>query len=461
MGRRQQPGAANPVLEGPVTRTLLALSIPMIMAMFLVTGFGLVDMLYLGHFSKEAMAAVGLAFPLTYLLHSIGGALGTACTSLASRLVGADENRQVRNLVLHVQLVAGIVGLLITPLGVLVMRPVLGGADVDPLVIDMAVQYGSIYFLGSLFSLFAMSTNALFRGEGDTVFPFKVMAAALALNVVLDPLFIFGPGPFPRLGVVGAAVTTLITIAMAAVLVARELGNPRRAVRFDRSAWHFDRGLLRDLGGVAGPALVANLAMPLSVYLINRMLAQHGTAALAAFGAGIRLLSFVFLPTLGISLSMMIMVGQNHGAGQRERVRRITLTTLGFCLTLLAALALPVIAFPERALSIFTNEPAVVAAGAPLARWVTVARPMLSVVNVTAFWFQARGNGLAGMVPNTVLRVVMEPLGVYWGLRLSGELAGGWYGMAVGEFVGGAFFLVLLLWRLEVYVRSAPSPRPA
>jgi Na+-driven multidrug efflux pump len=198
--------------------------------------------------------------------------------------------------------------------------------------------------------------------------------------------------------------------------------------------------------------------MPTSVFLINGMLENHGTEAVAAFAAGIRLLSFVFLPTLGVSLSMMIMVGQNHGAGQRKRVEKITLTTLGFCLSLLAALALPVIIFPRWALGIFTDEPAVIAAGAPLARWVTLARPMLSVVNITAFWFQARGNGLAGMVPNTVLRVLFEPLGVYLGLQVTGALAGGWYGMAIGDAIGGTVFLVVLLWRLRVYVRSAPSP---
>ncbi|MFO7652798.1 MAG: MATE family efflux transporter [Candidatus Krumholzibacteriia bacterium] len=458
---RRDAAGRNPVLEGPVTKTLLGLSIPMIMGMLLVTSFGLVDMLYLGRFSKEAMAAVSLAFPITYLLHTIAGALGTSATSVVSRLIGGGSDRQVRNLVLHVHLTVVVLGVVITPLGILALRPALASTDADPEVVRLAVQYGTIYYLGSIFSLYTMSTNALFRGEGDTIFPFKVMAAALGLNVILDPLFIFGPGPFPRLGVAGAALTTLLTIAVAATLVARELRNPHREVRLDRSAWRFDPGLLRALGAIAGPALVANLAMPVSVYLINHMLVPYGTAALAAFGAGIRLLSFVFLPTLGISLSMMIMVGQNHGAGRRERVRTITLTTLAFCLSLLAALAIPVIAFPEAVMGIFTDDPAVIAAGVPLARWVTLARPMLSVVNVTAFWFQARGNGLAGMVPNTVLRVVMEPLGVYVGLSLSGELAGGWYGMAVGDFLGGTAFLALLLWRLRVYVRGGSREAPA
>jgi len=433
----------------------------MIMAMFLVTGFGLVDMLYLGRYSKEAMAAVSLAFPLTYLLHTLGGALGTAATSLASRLIGGGEDRQLRNLVMHVNLVAIGAGLLLTPIGILLLGPAFSGSDADPSVVTQAREYATIYFLGGAISLYTMSANALIRGEGDTVFPFKVMALALGLNAAIDPLFIFGPGPFPRLGVTGAAVTTVVTISIAALVVARELRNPRRKVRFVRSAWHFDTGLLRDIGGVAGPAVIANLAMPVSVYLINRMLVPYGTEALAAFGAGIRLLSFVFLPTLGISLSMLIMVGQNHGAGERERVGRITLTALALCLSLLAALALPVIAFPERALGIFTNDPAVISAGAPLARWVTMARPMLSVVNITAFWYQAQGKGIAGMLPNTLLRVVMEPLGVYIGLRVAGELTGGWYGMALGEAIGGTVCLCWLLWRLRVYVRGGAEPSPA
>jgi putative MATE family efflux protein len=448
---RRRAGGPNPIIEGPVARTLLGLSIPMIMAMFLVTGFGLVDMLYLGRFSKEAMAAVSVAFPVTYLLMTLAGALGTAATSLCSRLIGRGEDAQVRNLVLHVLLVVAGATLLVTPGGMLLLRPVIGSTGAAPEVVEDAVRYGRIIFAGTLVSLVPMSVNSLFRGEGDTIFPFKVMATALGLNVVLNPLFIFGPGPFPRLGVVGAAATTVTGFTLATVLVLRELRSRERRVRWDRAAWRFDPALLRDLAGVALPAMVATISTPISVYLINDMLADQGTEALAAFGAGIRLLSFVFLPTLGITMSMMVMVGQNHGAGRRRRVGRITLVTLGFALSLLAALALPVIAFPRQALSLFTDDPLVIAAGIPLARFVTMARPMLSVANITALWFQARGQGLAGMLPNIVMRVVMEPLGLWLGLRL-GDLETGWIGMAVGGFIGGGLCGLLLLWRLRVYV---------
>ena len=454
MGRRSREGGPNAILTGPITPTLLGLSVPMIMAMFLVTGYGLADMVYLGRFSKEAMAAVSLAFPVTYLLHTFGGALGSGGTSLCSRMIGGERSVEIPNLLLHVILVAAVLAVLLIPGGLLLLEPALRAPGTDPEVRHLARQYGTIYFLGGFFSLFAMSVNALFRGEGDTIFPFKVMALGLVLNVVLNPLFIFGPGPFPRLGVAGAALTTVISFGFASLLVLRELLRAQdRRVRLKRDAWRFDPALLRDLLSVAGPAALANLSLPVSVFLINGMLASQGTAALAAFGAGLRLLSFVFLPTLGLSLSMMIMVGQNHGAGQRARVRTITLTTLRFALTLLAALALPVILCPRWAMGLMTDDPAVIEAGWPLARWATAARPMLSVVNITAFWFQARGQGLAGMLPNSVLRVVLEPLGVWIGLQMGG-LTGGWYGFAMGDAIGGLIFLALLWWRLRVYVQQ-------
>ncbi len=462
LGRRRPPGAANPILEGPIVPTLLGLSVPMILGMFLVTGLGLVDMLYLGRYSKEAMAAISLAFPVTYLLHTIAAALGTASTSLCSRLIGQGEDRQVRNLVLHVLLVTAGASLVIGPLGILLLRPLLGATQAAPDVVRQAVRYGTIYYLGTPAALLPMAVNAMFRGEGDTIFPFKVMAIVLAVNIVLDPIFIFGPGPAPRLGVAGAAVTTVASMVVGFLIVVRELRKADRRVRLDRSAWRYDPSLLRGLGAVAGPGALANLSLPLSVYLINAMLAAYGTDALAAFGAGLRLLSFVFLPTLGVSLSMMIMVGQNHGAGRRRRVGRIVGATLAFSLSILAVLALPVIIFPRQALGLFTDEAGVIAAGAALARWVTMARPMLSVANITSLFFQARGQGLAGALPNVLMRVVLEPLGLYLGLR-AGGLTTGWYGMAGGGFLGGILLLALLLWRLRVYVRQgdAASPAPA
>jgi len=458
LGRRPRGDGPNPVLAGRITPTLLGLSVPMILAMVLVTFFGLVDMFYLGRFSKEAMAAVGLAFPVTYLLHTFGGALGTACTSTCSRLIGAGRKAEVPNLLLHVILLAAIVAVVLVPGGMLLLRiePTLASPETDPAVRQMAYQYGLIYFLGGFFSVFAMSVNALFRGEGDTAFPFKVMAVGLVLNIVLDPLFIFGPGPFPRLGVAGAAVTTVVSFAAASLLVLRELLTADRIVRLVRGAWRWRPDLVTDLVQVAGPASLANLALPISVMLINAMIASFGTAAVAGYAAARVIHSIVFLPTLGLSMSMMIMVGQNHGAGLRDRVREITLTTLRFSLTLVAALSLPIVLFPEWAMGWITDEPAVVAAGAPLVQWGTLTRPMLGIVNIAAFWFQARGQGVAGMAPNSAMRVLFEPLGVWVGLQF-GSLATGWYGFAAADVVGGAVFLALLLWRLRVYVRTAPA----
>ncbi len=459
LGRRPERGGPNPVLAGRITPTLLGLSVPMILAMVLVTLFGAVDMFYLGRFSTEALAAVSAAFPVTYLLHTFGGALGTACTSTCSRLIGSGRRDEVPNLLLHVILLSAAVAVLLIPGGLALLRiePTLNSPATDPLVREMAYRYGLIYFLGGFFSVFAMSVNSLFRGEGDTAFPFKVMAVGLALNIVLDPLFIFGPGPFPRLGVAGAAVTTVISFAVASLLVLRELLTADRAVRLVRGAWSYRPELLKDVLRVGGPAALANLALPVSVMLINKMIAGFGTAAVAGYGAARIIHSIVFLPTLGLSMSMMIMVGQNHGAGHRERVREITLTTLRFSLTLVAALSLPIILLPERAIAIINDDLAVIAAGAPLVQWGTLTRPMLGIVNITAFWFQARGQGLAGMAPNSLMRVVFEPLGVWAGLQLGG-LATGWYGFAAGDALGGLVFLALLLWRLRVYVRSGTTP---
>jgi putative MATE family efflux protein len=453
--RHQAPDGSQPLLDGPIVSTLLGLSIPMIMAMFLVTGFGLVDMLYLGRYSPVAMAAISVAFPATYLLQTLATALGTAATSLSSRLLGAGQERQARNLLLHVLLADAGLTVIALPAGLLALRPLIGAMGAPAEVTAEAVAYGRIIYLGALPALLPMSMNALFRSEGDTIFPFKVMALALALNAVLNPLLIFGPGPLPRLGVQGAALTTVASFCVATLFVLRELRNPSRRIRLERRAWRFAPELLRGLANVGVPALAATSAAPLAVFIVNSLLAPYGTPALAAYGVGMRLLSFVFLPTLGISMSMLVMVGQNHGAGRRDRVVRITRAALLFAMGLLSLLAVPVILFPRIALGIFTSEPAVIAAGIPLVFWVMMARPMLSVANVSGLWFQALGRGVTGSVPNVFMRVIMEPLGLWLGLRLGG-LEAGWQGMAAGGAAGGLLLLLFLIWRLRVYRTRVP-----
>ena len=110
---------------------------------------------------------------------------------------------------------------------------------------------------------------------------------------------------------------------------------------------------------------------------------------------------------------------------------------------------------PRAALGAFTDQASIIALGVPLVLWVTPARPMLSVVNITAYWFQARGQGLAGMGPNFLMRVILEPLGVWVGLRAISGLSGAWIGMAGGNVVGGLVCLALLWWRMRVYARAA------
>ncbi len=168
----------------------------------------------------------------------------------------------MRNLLWHSLLVIVALAVVLTPVGMLLAEPMLKRMGADAEVTADAVLYTRIVYGSMLFSLLPMVINSLFRGEGDTIFPFKLMALALGLNVVLDPLFIFGFGPVPRMGVAGAAVTTASSFLFATLLVLRELRNPNRKVRFDRSAWRWDPSLLRGLAAVSAPAFVATCRCP-------------------------------------------------------------------------------------------------------------------------------------------------------------------------------------------------------
>jgi len=314
------------ITSGGLARPLFQLAWPIVVIQLLQVTYNIADTFWLGQYDVSAVAALSIAFPLVFLLISVAGGFTTAGSILVAQYTGADSEGRAG----HVagQTIA-FVGLLAAVLGVVgylftgdMLAVIPSAQDTSEKVIPLANVYMEIIFLGVpfLFGFFVFS--ALMRGYGDTRTPMRIMFVSVALNVVLDPLLIFGWGVFPELGISGAAIATVISRGIATVLGLYVLFVARAGPDVRARDMLLELEIVRKIVRLGVPSSLEQSTSALALVTLTAMVVSFTTPVVAAYGVGNRLISLVFLPAMGLGRATNTMVGQNLGAEQPDRADR-------------------------------------------------------------------------------------------------------------------------------------------
>jgi len=308
--------AKRPLTEGDVRRQIFGLALPMVVGIVSIALFNVVDTVFVGMLGARELAALAFTFPVVTVVGALALGLGVGTTSVLSRAIGAGNTDDVRRITTD-SLLLGV--------GVVLLFSLLGLATIDPLfralgaageTLALVREYMEVWYLGMAFMVVPMIGNASIRATGDTRTPAAIMVFAGLLNAALDPLFIFTLD----LGVRGAAVATVLsrgtTLVLSLWLLIRREDMLARPTAHLATVWRSWRGVLR----VGLPAAGANLAVPISVGVVTAILARHGDQAVAAFGAGSRVEMLALIPSLALGAGLAPFVGQNWGAGRKDRV---------------------------------------------------------------------------------------------------------------------------------------------
>jgi len=398
--------------------------------MALHTSFNLIDMLFVGKLGKEAIAAVSMAFPVQLFIIAIGGGTGIGVTSLISRNIGAKDTERAKIAAQQCLFFIVSFGVLTALAGIIFAKDFFKLLGAQPAVLDLITDYIRPILLCSIFMYFNMIGGAIFRGLGDTVTPMKVMMTAVLLNIALDPLFIFGIGPFPRMEVFGAALATVFSRGIATLFLIYLLRTKNSTSKRIFSP-RIDFKSIKNILNVGIPSSLAQLINTTSMLVLFSILTRFGTAAVAAFGLGFRLDTLAFLPGLGIASGNMIMIGQNFGAKKLDRVRKISMTATGITGGFMVLIGSIYFAFPNFWISLFNTDPELITYGTHYLRIVTISYFFIAAFLITVSSFQGSGRGSPALIL-TLLRlfVLLLPLtlilskyyaidGVWWAILLS------------------------------------------
>lgn len=319
------------LLEGPIALTLLRKTLPVIGGMIAMMSFNLVDTWFISRLGTEPLAAVSFTFPVVFTVISLAIGMGIGTSAVVARRLGQGDLDAVRRRATDAGLLALAVGLVMTLLGLATLEPLFRLLGADDTLMPHIRDYMGIWYLGAAAVIVPRVLNSILRAHGNTVTQGLMMALAAGVNVLLDWWLIFGVGPFPAMGVAGAALATVLSWGLMAVALAfqrelRELFDPVGLT------W---RGLLaswRELGRIAGPAAITSVFTPIAMGLLTRIVAGHGHDAVAGFGVGTRIEAIAQIAVLGLSMTLSPLVSQNAGAGQHERVRRAIFGCFAFVL---------------------------------------------------------------------------------------------------------------------------------
>ena len=401
--------------------------------------FNVVDTFWVGRgLGPAALAGVSTAGFAVWMMLSMAELSGVGLTAVASRRHGEGKPEEAAIAVYRAFWLAVGLSVVLGVAGILTLSFLFALMATPPEVTLQGASYLAVYLAGApiVFTYFVM--EAAFRSAGDTRTPLVLLAVSLGLNTILDPLLILGIGPFPHMGIQGAALATLVT---------------RAAGCFIGYRWMVKRGLVRRAVPSVRPILrMAWIGLPVAaggalfsfVYIIlTRYTSQFGTAALAALGVGHKVESLSYMACIGFGLAAATAVGQNLGAGSKERAVAAGRVATGYAVLLTGIAGVAFLLFPGHLMRVFTADPAVIAAGSSYLRIVAVAQVFMALEIVLQMGMEGAGYSLIPWIPSSVLTLARLPLAPLLSRPLG--LAGIWWtisGTAVARGVAA-----LWIWR--------------
>lgn len=428
--------------EKPILGLVLSMSLPMVLSMLVNSLYNIVDSYFVASIQEEAMTALSLVYPIQNLLNAITIGFGVGINATIAFYLGAGRKEQADQAATTGFFINAVQSLVLMVACLMIMPAFLRLYSKDALVIDYALRYSRIVFAFAAMISFSLSFEKIFQAVGRMKVSMVSLMAGCISNILLDPMMIFGVGPFPEMGIEGAALATGIgqTVSVAVYLViyfARPI-----PVRISRKHLIFEKDVLRRIYGVGIPATL-NLAVPsLTISALNAILAGFSEGYVLVLGVYYKLQTFLYLTANGIVQGIRPLVGYNYGAGEEQRVRKIYRTALSLAAVIMAFGTVICVLFPNQLFGLFTKNAATVQMGAEALRIISLGFLVSSVSIISGGVLEGLGLGVPSLIIS-LLRylVLLVPAGFILSRFLGA--AGVWHGFWLTEWATAAAAFVI------------------
>ena len=416
-------------------------------SMITLTLYNLVDTFWVSKLGYQAIAALTIILPFHVLIIAIGVGTGVGIGALTSRRFGERNIEATNHAAGQVFSLAVFFGIIFLIAAAFFSKPILTTIGATPDIMDFATQYLVVLGFGTPFMFFLLMGSSLLRGSGDAVRPMVFTIIAQVANIILDPLLIFGLGPFPEMGIRGAALGTVLGQLLGAGLILFYIVSGKSAYQIKPEHLRPNLSILRDIYRVGFPSMILLVTESVCFAIFNSVLSAFGSLALAAIGITIRISDLAFMPIFGVSQGLLPIVGFNFGARLWNRLwRAVKLTSGGLALLMGIALIFLEV-FAPNLIGIFSDDPELIATAVPAMRIVLSTLVIVgpTILFVTAF--QGLSKGKEALVLSLIRQFIFFVPLLFLLPRILG-MTGMWLSLPVSDTLG---FVVSGLWLLREY----------
>ena len=428
----------------PVNKLLVSMSLPMMISMLVQALYNIVDSIFVARINENALTAVSMTFPLQTLMIALGTGMGVGVNAVLSKALGEKNYGKADKAAENGVFLSILNFLVFLLIGLFLAEPFYLSQTKDAEIVALGKQYLTIVCCCSFGMYGQFIFERLLQSTGRTFYTMVTQGTGAVINIILDPIFIFGYFGMPRMGVAGAAVATVIGQIIAAIMAFVINQKKNSDIHLNFKCFRPDGRMIGQIYAVGVPSIIMQSIGSVMTYGMNKILIEFTSTAVAVFGVYFKLQSFIFMPVFGLNNGMVPIIAYNYGAGEKGRLIKTLKLSIGYAVGIMAIGFVIFQVIPKQLLALFDASDTMLAIGVPALRIISVSFLLAGFCIVTGSLFQALGNGVYSMLVSIARQLVVLLPAAYL-LSLTGQVNAVWWAFPIAELMSVTMTVIFLV----------------
>ena len=428
----------------PVNKLLLSMSVPMMLSMLVQALYNIVDSIFVARIGENALTAVSLAFPIQQLMIALGSGTCVGVNAILSRALGERDFKKVNSCAVNAVFLMLLNAIVFFLIGIFVVEPFYMAQTTDAEIIEYGIQYLQIVCVFSFGIYFQFVFERLLQSTGNTFYTMITQLVGALINIILDPILIFGLLGMPKFGVSGAALATVIGQIVAAITAVIINYKKNHEVKLDFKGFRPSVSIIKQIYVVGIPSIIMQSSGSVMVFCMNQILIAFSTTATAVFGVYFKLQSFIFMPIFGMNNGMVPIVAYNYGAQKKERLIKTVKLSMIYAVGIMCIGVLVFQLIPDKLFLLFDASDHMLSMGIPALRIISVHFPLAGICIIGGSMFQALGNAVYSMI-TAICRQLLVLIPAAWLLAQLGNVDYVWWSFPIAEVVSLTLNILFLI----------------
>lgn len=444
MTKMNQQPAENKMGVMPVNKLLISMSVPMMMSMLVQALYNIVDSVFVARVCEDALTAVSLAFPMQSLMIALAGGTGVGVNALVSKSLGEKDFNKANAAAKNGIFLYALSYLVFLGLGLVVVKPFYYAQTTDPEIVKYGIDYLTIVSTMSMGIFAQFIFERLLQSTGKTLYTMFTQMTGAVINLILDPILIFGLFGMPRMEAAGAALATVIGQIAAGALACVLNVKKNKEININMKGFRPDKQIIARIYKVGVPSIIMQSIGSIMTFSMNQILIAFSTTATAVFGVYFKLQSFIFMPIFGLNNGMVPIIAYNYGARNKKRMMDTYKLSVLIATIIMSLGTVAFLTIPEVLFSFFNASDHMLSMGVPALRIIGIHFPIAAFCIITGSMFQALGNAVYSMI-NSICRQIVVLLPAAYLLAQLGNVDYVWWSFPIAEIASAILTTIFLI----------------